>query len=74
MERLAGVSLEDSWRRLSDEKKAIIAEQLERPIYQLRPLLPLSGLRSICSVTGGRLRCFRLHEDATTGLCTHGKK
>lgn len=69
MDRLTGASqtLEDAWHRLSDERKVVIAEQLERYISQLRALPPPSGLRSICSVTGGRIRCFRLHGDATTG-------
>lgn len=66
MDKLTGTSLEDAWHRLSD-KKAIIAEQLERYVSQLRALPPPSGLRSICSVTGGPIRCFRLHADATTG-------
>jgi len=67
MDRLTGASLEDAWDRWSDEKKGIVAEQLERHISQLRALPPPSGLRSVCSVTGGRIRCFRLHADATTG-------
>jgi len=29
MDRLTGVSLEDAWDHLSDEKKGIVAEQLE---------------------------------------------
>jgi aminoglycoside phosphotransferase (APT) family kinase protein len=67
MDRLTGASLDHAWERLSDEKKDFIAEQLERYISQLRALPPPSGLRSICSVTGGPIRCYRLHVDATTG-------
>ena len=67
MDRLAGASLEYAWDHLSDEKKDIVAERLERYISRLRTLPPPSGLRIIYSVMGGRIRCFRLHADATTG-------
>ncbi|KAJ3491958.1 hypothetical protein NLJ89_g11285 [Agrocybe chaxingu] len=67
MSRHTGTVLSDAWPRLSGEKKDIITDQLRGFISQLRSLPVPDGQTDICSVTGGPIRCFRLHADGTTG-------
>ncbi|KAF8910454.1 kinase-like domain-containing protein [Gymnopilus junonius] len=67
MERVEGSVLEDAWTRLSEELKGVVADQIKGYITQLRALPPPAGHKSICSILGGPVWCFRLHFDGKTG-------
>ncbi|KAF5369710.1 hypothetical protein D9615_010179 [Tricholomella constricta] len=69
MNRVDGIQLSDVWLTLSDDSKAIIAEQIRGYFSQLHniPPPPEVGTR-ICSVAGGPIADFRLRFiDGETG-------
>lgn len=66
MSRMRGVCLEDVWPQLPPEEKATIASQLADYLSQLRAIPP-PPRSSICSVLGGSVQCYRLHEDKPSG-------
>ncbi|KAF8885584.1 kinase-like domain-containing protein [Gymnopilus junonius] len=67
MERLQGAVLEDVWDRLSEDLRGAVANQIKGYVTQLRALPPPPGLKSICSIQGGPVWCFRLNFDGKTG-------
>ncbi|RDB28023.1 hypothetical protein Hypma_002206 [Hypsizygus marmoreus] len=67
MSRIRGVSLDVVWDSLPQDKRDIVTEQIRGFVMQLRTLHPPPGHLSICSVTGGAVACYRLHNDGLAG-------
>ncbi|KAK0186534.1 kinase-like domain-containing protein [Armillaria mellea] len=66
MQRAPGQCLAEIWPDLQDEAKLIIVEQLAQYIREIRSISPPTDTR-ICSVLGGPIRNFRMHDDGDTG-------
>src|SRR5271154_1548092 len=66
MSRIRGVPLEDVMPQLSDASKEVIASQLAYYLSQLRAIPP-PPRSTICSVLGGSVCCYRLHDCETSG-------
>ncbi|KIY44878.1 kinase-like protein [Fistulina hepatica ATCC 64428] len=60
MSRIEGISLEASWKQLTDVDKECIVAQLVQFVNELRSIPPPSA-PAITSITGGPIFCPRLH-------------
>ncbi|KZT24367.1 kinase-like protein [Neolentinus lepideus HHB14362 ss-1] len=61
MDRVCGKALVDLWWGLSEASKDKVVVQLAEYIRQLRSIPPPPGT-SICSILGGPVYCWRLHQ------------
>ncbi|KAG5336914.1 hypothetical protein C0989_011533, partial [Termitomyces sp. Mn162] len=69
MSRVKGIPLPDDWSKLPSNTQALVAEQLQGYVSQLRNILPPADIKTrICSVTGGPVTDYRLYfMHGTTG-------